>query len=48
MSGIEISEEVTESQLEAGCGGSVLLAEAGFFSPIRLDLPADNICCCTL
>ena len=35
MSGIEISEEVTESQLEAACGGPVLLAEAGFFTPIR-------------
>ena len=35
MSGIEISEEVTESQLEAVCGGPVLLAEAGFFTPIR-------------
>jgi len=35
MSGIEISEEVTQSQLEAVCGGPVLLAEAGFFTPIR-------------
>lgn len=39
MSGIEISEEVTQSQLEAVCGGPVLLAEAGFFTPIRYTSP---------
>ncbi|XP_028517932.1 THO complex subunit 2 isoform X2 [Exaiptasia diaphana] len=35
MSGLEISEEVTMSQLEALCGGELLKAEGGYFGQIR-------------
>ncbi|KAK3752595.1 hypothetical protein QZH41_018789 [Actinostola sp. cb2023] len=35
MSGIEMSEEVTMSQLEALCGGELLKAEGGYFGQIR-------------
>ena len=48
MSGIEISEEVTESQLEAVCGGPVLLAEAGFFTPIRYNNYDSNLLFCVM
>ena len=35
LSGIEVSEGVTDEQLEALAGGEVLKAEGAYFSPMR-------------
>lgn len=35
MAGIEVTEEVTEDQLNAMSGGEMLKGEAGYFSQVR-------------
>ncbi len=35
MSGVGTSEEMTDEQLEAACGGELLLQEGGYYAQIR-------------